>query len=388
MSDPLAWIDDELAAWELVGLRRHLTERVGRQGPEIQLDGRRLVNFGSNDYLGLAGTTLSSAVIAAVELHGWGSGASPLVTGHSELHGRLMAEIARFEQVEAALLFPTGFAANLGTISALAGRGDVIFSDAKNHASLIDGCRLSGARIVVYPHGDCEYLEKMLRQAAQFRRRYLVTDGLFSMDGDLAPLLELAEFADRYEATLIVDEAHATGVFGEQGRGTCEHFGVEGRVAVRTGTLSKALGSLGGFVVGSRRLIDWLINRARPYVFSTASPAAVVAAGLRAIEIVRDEPERRQRLLASAADVRTRLRRDGWQLGNSASQIIPIVVGSAEIALQFSQLLRDQGLFVPAIRPPSVPDGESLLRISLTSDHTQDQLEQLVDVLSKARGAA
>jgi 8-amino-7-oxononanoate synthase len=351
MFDSLAWIDEELVAWDAVGLRRRLIDRVGAQGAEIELDGRRVVNFGSNDYLGLAGTTLSSAVIAATEHGGWGSGASPLVSGHGVVHSALESALARFEGTEAALLFPTGFAANLGTVSALAGRGDVIFSDAKNHASLIDGCRLSGARIVIYPHGDMSYLEKMLQQAANFRRRLIVSDGLFSMDGDLAPLPELTDLADRYSAMLLVDEAHATGVFGEHGRGVSEHFGLEDRGMTRVGTLSKALGSLGGFVAGPKRLIDWLINRARTYVFSTALPEA-------------------QR---------------GWQVGNSTSQIIPVFLGTPHVTMQLASSLRDQGLFVPGIRPPSVPDGESLLRISLSCSHTDDHIDRLVHAFNSLK---
>ncbi len=385
MTDSLAWIDDELAAWEALGLRRRLVDRVGRQGAEIEVEGRRVVNFGSNDYLGLAGTTLSSVVIDAVEQCGWGSGASPLVTGHGTLHAALEVALARFEGAAAALLFPTGFAANLGAVAALAGNGDVILSDAKNHASLIDGCRLSGARVVVYPHRDVGYVEKMLEQASKFRRRLIVSDGLFSMDGDLAPLPELADVADRYRAMLLIDEAHATGVFGEHGRGVTEHFGVEDRVAARFGTLSKALGSLGGFVVGSRQLIEWLTNRARPYIFSTASPQAVAAAGLRALEVVRDEPHRRHELLATAASLRDRLRQDGWQIGDSASQIIPVFLGNPNVTMHLAQSLRDQGIFVPGIRPPSVPEGESLLRISLSYAHTEDHINRLVGAMRELR---
>jgi 8-amino-7-oxononanoate synthase len=385
MTDSLAWIDEELSAWEALGLRRLLVDRVGRQGAEIEVGDRKLVNFGSNDYLGLAGTTLSSAVIDAVERNGWGSGASPLVAGHGTLHASLEAELARFEGTEAALLFPTGFAANLGTVAALAGKGDVIFSDANNHASLIDGCRLSGARIVVYPHRDLGYLDKMLQQAARFRRRLIVTDGLFSMDGDLAPLPELVGLADRHQTMLLVDEAHGTGVFGAQGRGISEHYHVEDRIPIRIGTLSKALGSVGGFVVGSRPLIEWLVNRARPYVFSTAPPEAVAAGGLRALQIVRDEPHRRRELLATAASVRDRLRQDGWPVGEPAGQIIPVWIGNPEATMQLAQSLRDRGLFVPGIRPPSVPDGQSRLRISLSYAHTPDHIQQLVHALAQLR---
>lgn len=385
-SDPLAWIDDALEQLEAGCLRRRLATREGPQSPSrIRLDGRPLINFGSNDYLGLAADQLlTDAVREALEETGWGSGASPLVAGREALHARLEAELARFEGTDAALLFPTGLAANLGTISALVGRGDLIFSDAKNHASIVDGCRLAGARIEIYPHGDVDYLRQHLPQTAGFRRRLIVTDSLFSVDGDLAPLAELAELAERHGAMLMIDEAHATGVFGQGGRGVAEHLGVEAGVHVRVGTLSKALGSLGGFVAGRRSLIDWLANRARPYVFSTAPPAAACAPALAALRIVRQEPERRIQLLDRAARLRDRLRRRGWRIGRTQSQIIPLVLGAPERALRLSSDLRERGFFVPAFRPPSVPVGQSLLRISLSYAHGEDVIEQLADALSAA----
>jgi 8-amino-7-oxononanoate synthase len=317
---------------------------------------------------------------------GWGSGASPLVTGRGTWHAQLETSLAEFERTEAALLFPTGFAANCGAVTALVGKGDVVLSDAKNHASIIDGCRLSGARIVVYPHCDLGYVEMMLKQAAAFRRRLIVTDGLFSMDGDLAPLSDLVDVAERYEAMVLVDEAHATGVFGSHGRGVSEHFGVEQRVSVRVGTLSKALGSCGGFVAGSRQLIEWLTNKARPFVFSTMAPEATAAAGLRALEIVRDEPQRRQILLHRAASLRERLRTLGWNVGNSTSQIIPVFLGATDTTMRLAEALQHQGFFVPGIRPPTVPEGESLLRISVTWGHHDGMLDQLLDAFAEARG--
>jgi 8-amino-7-oxononanoate synthase len=385
MSDPFAWIDVEMRAWDDLGLRRRRTERQSAQGAEILVEGKRLINFGSNDYLGLAGGELSEAVIQAVCEIGTGSGASPLVTGRGTRHAQLESALAEFEGAEGALLFPTGFAANCGTVAALAGKGDVILSDAKNHASIIDGCRLSGARVVVYPHRDAAYVEMMLKQAAPFRRRMIVTDGLFSMDGDLAPLDELAGLAERYNAMLLVDEAHATGVFGRLGRGVAEYLGVESRVHARVGTLSKALGCHGGFVAGPRGLIEWLSNKARPYVFSTAVPEAIAAAGLRALQIVRDDPPRRESLLRRAAALRDELRRQGWNAGHSASQIIPVYIGTADAAMQLAAALQDHGFYVPGIRPPTVPQGESLLRISVTHRHSQTMLDQLADALSNLR---
>ncbi len=325
------------------------------------------------------------AVAEAADCDGWGSGASPLISGYGEGHRRLEEELAQFEGTEAALLFSSGFAANAGTIAALVGPGDVVFTDRKNHASLLDGCRLSRADVRVYPHCDCRRLEELLARCGHYRRRLIATDGLFSMDGDLAPLEELAELAERRDAMLLVDEAHATGVFGAQGRGVAEHLGVEDRVDVRVGTLSKALGSVGGFVAGSRSLVEWLVNRARPYVFSTAPPPAVAAAALAALRIVRDEPERRRRLLAQAESARSELVAQGWDTGGSASQIIPVVVGDAARAVELAAALRDRGLFVPAIRPPTVPQGEACLRISLTSGHTDAMIAALLEALSDRR---
>ncbi len=320
---PLDWIDDELAELDAQGLRREQKAHSGAQGPEVEIAGRRCLNFGSNDYLGLAADArLAAAARTALDVAGWGSAASPLLAGRSTLHARLEAELAQFERAEATMLFSSGFAANLAVIPAVVGRGDVVFSDEINHASLIDGCRLSRAQVLVYPHNDWRKLEELLKGARLARRRLIVTDALFSMDGDLAPLVELADLARRHDCMLMVDEAHATGVFGPTGRGVAEHFGVSEQVDIRMGTLSKGLGGIGGFICGRRVLIDWLTNRARAYVFSTAMPAAACAASLAALEIVRDEPQRRISLLAEAARLRTTLASQGWNVGESASQII------------------------------------------------------------------
>jgi 8-amino-7-oxononanoate synthase len=382
-SDCLNWIDAELDALERQGLRRRLITREGHQSATISLDGREYGNFSANDYLGLAADPrIADAAADAVKKFGWGSGASPLISGHAELHRRLEEKLAEFERTEAALLFTSGFAANSGTIAALAGPGDAVFCDRKNHASLFDGCRLSRADVRVYPHADAQALDELLAKSNSYRRRLIVTDSLFSMDGDFAPMVDLVEIAEKRSAMLLVDEAHATGVFGEHGTGVCERFGVEHRVPIRIGTISKALGGIGGFVVGSRKLIEWLVNRARPYIFSTASPAAISAAAMAALEIVRDEPERRIELLAMADYVRQELLDRGWRLGPSTSQILPVIVGETEKALALSEKLREKGLFVPAIRPPTVPDGESCLRISLSYAHTPEQIEKLLGTLS------
>jgi 8-amino-7-oxononanoate synthase len=284
------------------------------------------------------------------------------------------------------LLFTSGFAANSGAIAALVGPGDAVFADRKNHASLFDGCRLSRADVRVYPHADCRALDELLEKSTAYRRRLIATDSLFSMDGDLAPLTELVEVAEKHGAMLLVDEAHATGVFGAKGRGVCEMLGVEDRVSLRIGTLSKALGSIGGFAAGSRSAIEWLVNRARPYIYSTAMPAAVSAAGLAALDIVRGEPRRRIDLLATADEIRRQIAAQGWRVGNSASQIVPILVGEPQKAVMLSEKLRDRGLFVPAIRPPTVPEGESCLRVSLCYRHTPKMIENLLSSLEELRG--
>jgi 8-amino-7-oxononanoate synthase len=259
----------------------------------------------------------------------------------------------------------------------------VVYCDRKNHASLWDGCRLSRADVRVYPHADWQALDGLLSGAGRYRRRLIVTDSLFSMDGDLAPLGELAELARRYDAMLMIDEAHATGVFGTQGRGVAEHLGVEDGVHVRVGTLSKAIGCAGGFVAGSRALVEWLVNRARSYVFSTAAPASVAAAAIAALDVVRDEPQRRAGLLAQAATLRRGLAAAGWNVGRSASQIIPLIVGEPARAVAMAASLRDRGVLVPAIRPPTVPEGEACLRISLTCGHTPEMIAALMNALAR-----
>ena len=384
--NPLGWIDQELDDLDQRDLRRRLTTRKGRQCVHLELDDWQGISFGSNDYLGLAAEPrLARAVADKLKQEGWGSGASPLLTGHAQGHRQLEQRLAQFEATEAAVLFSSGFAANAGCIAALVGPGDVVFTDRKNHASLLDGCRLSRADVRVYPHNDWQHLDRLLTKTAADRRRLIVTDSLFSMDGDLAPLAELADVAQRHAAMLMVDEAHATGVFGKQGRGVGEHLGVEDRIHARVGTLSKALGSIGGFVVGSRSLADWLINRARPYVFSTAMPSAVCAAAVVALDLVRDEPRRRVELLARAERLRVALVEQGWDVGRSASQIIPILVGDSARALRLSEQLRQRGYYVPAIRPPTVPQGEACLRVSLSWGHDEEMVQGLVGELARLR---
>lgn len=385
MPTPLPWISEELAVLESAGLRR--ARRVVRPlpGGACEIDGRRLWNFASNDYLGLAG---DPRVVAAAQVTladvGVGARASALVAGRTEWHARLEQALARFEGQEAAIFFPTGYAANVGTIAALVDEDDVVFCDRLNHASLIDGCRLSGAKLRVFRHSELDTLERELHKATEFRRKLIVTDSVFSMDGDVAPLRELCDLAERLEAVVLVDEAHGMGVFGEHGRGVCEQLGVEDRVAVRVGTLSKAIGTLGGFVAGSQSLVDWLWNKARPQVFSTALPPAICAAATAAIEIIQSEPERRKKLWRTCEFVRLDLASRGVEVvANSTGPIIPIVLGDPDAAVAAQRKLEEHGCLVAAIRPPTVPQGTSRLRISLSAAHEESALKTLVAALQE-----
>lgn len=383
-NDPLSWIESELADLDDRDLLRRLRTHAGAQGAMLHLEGRDFINFGSNDYLGLAAEgRLAEAAKRSLDEEGCGSGSSPLIVGHSSALARLEQRLAAFEGTEAALAFASGFAANMGTLAALAGPGDVVFSDQLNHASIVDGCRLSRAAVSIYAHGDCQALETQLRGSGSFRRRLIVTDSLFSMDGDLAPLGELADLAERYDAMLMVDEAHATGVFGAHGRGVCEHFGMEERAHIRVGTLSKALGAAGGFVCGRRPLIEWLVNCARTYIFSTALPPSVAAASVAAIDLIDRQPLPRNELLIRAARLRESLTAQGWNVGSSASQILPVIVGEAGSALQLSQRLADRGIWAPAIRPPSVSENASRLRLSLCYGHDDRMIEALLRALAE-----
>ncbi len=381
--ESLSWID--AAIEELSGEQRLRKLRL-RQSPHVagmvQVDDRQLVDFGSNDYLGLsADARLVEAVRHSIGQVGWGAAASPLIHGRAILHGKLERRLAEFKRTEAALLFPTGFAANMGVVTSLVGKGDIVFSDEKNHASIIDGCRLSGAQIVIFRHCDPADLSRRLAEQKGEGKKLIVTDSVFSMDGDIAPLDALCEIAREYQAMLMVDEAHATGVFGKLGGGICEHFGVESDVPVRVGTLSKAIGSMGGFVVGDQKLIDWIANRARTLIYSTGQPEAVAAAAIRSLEIIENEPGTRVKLLETADQIRERVSALGFPTGNSASPIIPIQVGNSERALSFHQRLLNDSLFVPAIRYPTVAREDSMLRVSLTAMHTTDHLDRLIEAL-------
>jgi 8-amino-7-oxononanoate synthase len=380
------WMQDELNERRRSGLYRERRRLGSAQQVRVRVAGRELINFSSNDYLALAADPrLARSAARCARRYGTGAGASPLVSGCLTPLALLERDLARWQQTEAALVFTSGYIANLALLSTLAGKEDVVFSDRWNHASLIDGCRLSRARVHIYNHADANHLGELLRQAGPAaRRRIIVSDGVFSMDGDLAPLAELLELAHRHDAIVLLDDAHATGVLGDQGRGALDLLPAETpglERVIKVGTLSKALGAQGGFVCGSRLLVDWLVNHARPYIFSTALAPPMAAAARRAIAIVRREPDRRARLLDHATYLRDSLREAGYEVGGSACHIIPVLVGEPETAVAISGRLQEMGLLVPAIRPPSVPPGTARLRISLTAGHERADVDRLIEAL-------
>jgi len=380
---------EELAAIASNGLLRTLEPLASAAGPEVALpSGERLVNFSANDYLGLAShPRIRAALAEGAQRWGVGAGASRLVSGDFDAHHALEDELARFEGTEAAVAFNSGYAANCGVLPTFAGPEDVIFSDALNHASLVDGCRLSRARTEVYPHADVAALEAAIRRVRQqgARRVLVATDTVFSMDGDIAPLGTIAELCDRYEAVLVVDEAHATGVIGPRGAGLVTDLALGGRVDLRMGTLSKAVGVFGAYVAASRACCDLLLNRARPLVFSTALPAAIPHAALTGLRILSG---------AEGDSLRARLRRSVERfagglraLGHpavAATPIFPIVLGAPEAALSAAAQLRKRGLLVRPIRPPTVPAGSSRLRIVISAGHTDEQIDHLLSALREA----
>jgi len=368
------------------GLLRTPLVRTSPQGPRVKVGDREYISFSSNDYLGLA--THPSVVESAMRmlsLAGVGSGASRLVSGTHQVHQDLESRIAGFEGCEDAVLFPSGYAANVGTIPVLVGKGDAVVCDALDHASLFEGARLSGARLLAYAHRDMASLAKMLDRAApRYRRLLVVTDGVFSMDGDIAPLDELVPICRERGAWVMVDEAHATGVLGGRGHGACEYCGVSGDVQVVMGTLSKAFGTIGGFVAGAAELCDLLRNKAKSYIYTTAPPPAVCAAAIAAIDLVERDQARRKILLERAQQLRMVLEELGYDLGASTTQIIPLMRGEVDRAVELAAFLRERGIIVPAIRPPSVPKGGSRLRISLTSTHSSVDVELLLEALAIA----
>lgn len=365
------------------GLLRQVISRETPQGPEIRVGGRRVLNFSSNDYLGLANhPEVIRAASRAAERYGFGSGASPLLGGCCTIHRRLEQRVAAFKGAASALVFTVGYAANTGIIPALAGSGAVIFSDAYNHASIIDGCRLSRARTVVYPHGDVSALRSLM--ARERGRLMVVTDSVFSMDGDIAPLDDIHALCRRHKALLYVDDAHATGVLGE-GRGGLAHFGITSSEGVlQMGTFSKALGSLGAYAAGSGDIIGWLVNAARSFIFSTALPAPVAAASLKGLSIVARQPSLIRRLWRNQRHVVEGLTALGFHIGPGQTPIIPVKTGSVREALRLGAYLWDKGIFAPAIRPPTVR--EPRLRITVSAAHTEQHLERLLRAMRGYKG--
>ncbi len=373
-------ISRRLRALEESGGRRFPRQVDSRPGGRCRIEGEELINFGSNDYLGLAHHPDVCEAFARAARRQAGATASSLIVGRSGAHAQLEKRLAEFENCEAVLLFPTGFAANVGVIQALATADDIIFSERENHASLIDGCRTARASVRIYDRHHLEGFVQVLKETRQAHQHgFLITDGVFSMDGTVPPLQHLCDIADEFNLAVIVDEAHGTGVLGEHGRGACELTGVEDRTFLRIGTLSKALGGLGGFAVGNRDTIEWLRNRARPQFFSTAMPPAMCAAVLESLNIVQSEPDRRHRVCELATQGRDDARSLGLNvLGDGPAPVIPILTGPDAVAVERSQAAQATGWFVPAILPPTVAPDTSRLRISLTAEHNPDDLRSLL----------
>jgi 8-amino-7-oxononanoate synthase len=357
------------------GLYRKMKHLQTSQGPHIKIDGKDYLLLSSNSYLGLCNDDrLKQAALDAIEKYGVGSGGSRLTTGSYEIHQKLEEEIAAFKGAEAALLFNTGYMANVGAISGIADKSWVIFSDRLNHASIVDGCRLSRAEIIVYDHCDASDLARKVQGYAG-RQAMIVTDGLFSVDGDIAPLPAIVEIARKNNILLMVDDAHATGVLGLSGGGTADYFGLCGQIDIQMGTLSKALASEGGFIAGKQSLIDYLINTSRSFIFSTALSPATIAVARKALDIVRTEPQLRNTLLTNSTWFRVQLRAAGFDVAENEAPIISIVIGAPDLAVAFSNKLMERNIFVSAIRPPTVPAGTSRLRISIMATHTREDLQ-------------
>lgn len=371
-----AFFQKEIEELRSQGCYREMRTVEGEQGSSVIMDGKRVVMLSSNNYLGLANhPRLKKASIDATLSYGTGSGASRLISGNMEIHQTLEKELAQFKGTERALLFNSGYQANIGAIPALAGEGDLILSDELNHASIIDGCRLSKATVRVYEHINMDSLEGILKRSSKFKRRLIVTDSLFSMDGDIAPLPDIVGLAEKYSALVMVDDAHGTGVLGEKGKGIIEHFGLWGRVPIQMGTLSKALGSFGAFIAGNQDLIDYLVNKARSLIYTTALPPSVCASSLAAMKILEEKPQLIGQLRENSLYFRKGIKELGYSIPDSETPIIPLILGDPERTMGIVRSLFDEGVFVQGIRPPTVPDGTSRLRITLMATHTKEELD-------------
>jgi len=378
--DPLGYLSTELQALHDQGLYRRLRVLDGEQKARTSIDGRSVVNLSSNNYLGL--TThpkLRERALEAVRMLGVGSGSVRTIAGTMQIHMELEKKLAAFKRTEAAVVFQSGFAANAGTVSSILGRDAVIVSDELNHASIIDGARLSRAAIKVFPHRDAAAARRIVAEIPRGTRVLIITDGVFSMDGDLGAIPELCDLADEFGCIMMVDDAHASGVFGRQGRGTVDHFGMHGRVDVQVGTLSKAIGALGGYVAGSRALIEFLYHRARPFLFSTSHPPSVAATCLAAIEVLEEEPQLIERLWDNTRFFRAGLRTAGFDTGASESPITPVLVGEGARAMALSDGLFDKGVFAQGIGFPTVPQGKARVRTIVTATHSREELQFALD---------
>ncbi len=376
------FIREELQRLKKEGLLRDMRTLESGQGRVVTIAGRQYLSFCSTNYLGLDNhPKVKEAAKRAIEKYGWGAGASRLISGTTRLHRELEERIAQFHGTESSISFATGYMANLGTIAALVGADDAVIIDRLNHASIIDGCRLSGAKMLVYRHADASSLENVLSGAHGFNRRLIVTDTVFSMDGDLCPLPDIVTLAKRYDAMVMVDEAHAVGVMGERGRGLIEYHGLEGQVDVIMGPLSKALGGIGGYIAGSEELITYLQNRCRSFIYTTAPPPAACAAAIEAFNLIENEPERRQRLWENVKYLKQGIAALKLETTNSASQIIGVILGEEAKAMAMAKKLFRNNVLIPAIRPPTVPKGTSRLRITLMSEHQREDLDRLLSLL-------
>ncbi len=383
--DPLAYLGDQLNEFRANGTYQRLRELQGPCEPISRYDGREVINLASNNYLGLANhPKLKEAAIDAIRRFGAGTGAVRTISGTLDMHMELERRIAAFKHVEACVVFQSGFTANAGTVSAVLGKDDHIISDELNHASIIDGCRLSRAKIHVFPHADVAVAEERLAALDGVPgRKLLITDGVFSMDGDIGPLPALCALAEKYGAIMMVDDAHSSGVLGRNGRGTVDHFGLHGRVDIQVGTLSKAVGVLGGYVCGTRDFIEYLYHRARPFLFSTSHPPAVTAACLAAFDILESEPERIETLWENTRYFKAELARLGFNTGRSETPITPIMVGEAAAAHAFSKALFEEGLFATGIGFPTVPQGKARIRTIVTATHSREQLDRALEILDR-----
>ena len=381
----LDYLKEELAALDAGGLLLHPRTLEGMTGARARFDGRDVINLASNNYLGLASHPRMNRAAADAALRlGAGSGAVRTIAGTMSLHRELEERFAAFKHAESALMFQSGFTANAGTVAAVLSKEDVIVSDRLNHASIIDGARLSRAEIAVFDHRDADHADRLLTETARpGRRQLLITDGVFSMDGDIAPLPDLVEVAERHGAVMMIDDAHASGVLGTGGAGTVDHFELHGRVDIQVGTLSKAIGVLGGFIAGPGHLTEWLQNRGRPFLFSTSAPPAVVAACIEALAIIEDEPDRLARLWSNTATLKDGLRALGFDTGASETPITPVITGEEEATQAFARRLFEEGVFCPAIVFPTVGKGLARVRTIVTADHTEEDLGEALDTFGR-----